>query len=82
MPFPTYYKRLEYGYTVEEALLIPKNMPRWMWLVEQEEGLPIIEVVKREKSFGVSDAELAFSFEVHKDTLGHWLRKWRREGKL
>ena len=78
----TFYKRLGYGYTVEQAHLIPKHMPRWMWLVEQEEGQPIIDVVERLKSCGMSDAAIAYSFEVNKHTLGHWLRKWRREGKL
>jgi hypothetical protein len=78
----TFYKRLDYGFTVEQALLIPKHMPRWMFQIEQEEGLSILEVVKREKAMGVSDADLAFSFEVKKDTLGHWLRKWRRAGEL
>jgi hypothetical protein len=82
MDYSTFYKRLAYGYTVAEALLIPYQMPRWMFAIEQEEGMPIIDVVKREKSLGVSDGRLAESFEINKHTLGHWLRKWRRAGQL
>lgn len=79
----TFYKRqTQDGYTVDEALLIPKGMPRWMWQVQQEEGCSIIEVIKREKLMSVSDADIARSFGVKKDTLGYWIRKFKREGKL
>lgn len=79
----TFYKRQERdGYSVEEALSIPKGVPRWIWLIEQEEGLPIVEVIKREQLMGVSDADIARSFDVKVDTLGHWIRKFKREGKL
>lgn len=78
----TFYKRLDYGYTPEQALSIPKGMPRWMWQIEQEAGRDIIEVVRFERSLGLSDARIAEGFGVKKDTLGHWIRKWKREGKL
>jgi hypothetical protein len=83
MIYETYNKRITRdGYTPEQAWLIPVGMPRWMWLVEQEESMPIVEVVKREKSAGVSDAQIACSFGVSKHVLSHWMRKWKREGKL
>lgn len=78
----TYYKRLDYGYSIEEAHFIPKRMPRWMFAIEQSEGLPILEVVKREVAAGVNDVQMAHSFDVNPATLYHWLRKWRRAGEL
>jgi transposase-like protein len=82
MDYSTFYKRLAYGYTVAEALLIPKRMPRWMYAVEQEEGLSIIDVVKRERAAGVNNVQIAHSFEVNPATLYSWIRKWRRAGVL
>jgi hypothetical protein len=83
MMYGTWHKRITRdGYTPEQAFHVPKRMPLWMWLIEQEERMPIIEVVRREQLAGVSDSMIAASFGVHKDTLGHWIRKWKREGKL
>jgi transposase-like protein len=44
--------------------------------------LPIIDVVKRERAAGVSNVQIAYSFEVNPATLYSWIRKWRRAGQL
>lgn len=80
--YQRYWRRLSYGWPHDVAVLARKGMPRWMFEVEREEGRPIIEVVKSQKIAGASDAEIARSFEVKKDTLGHWIRKWKKAGLI
>lgn len=84
---PTHYSRYNkrmtrYGFNHEQAFFVPVRQPLWQWLVEQEERLPIIQVVQRERNHGVTDAEIARGFGVKKDTLGHWIRKWKKQGLL
>lgn len=57
-------------------------MPLWMFRAEKEEGLKMPEIIKREISCGSSYAQIAASFGVHKDTFGHWVRKWKKAGIL
>lgn len=71
-----------YGFTPEEAFTIPKNKPLWMARIESDEGLSMVDIVKRERRVGVSDAMIAASYDIHKDTLGHWIRKWQKSGLL
>lgn len=78
----TLYKRLDYGYTPTEALSIPKHMPRWMWQIEQEAGRDILDVIRFERGMGLSYSRIAEGFGVNRHTLFHWVRKWKREGKL
>jgi len=80
--YSTFYKRLGYGFSFEDAHALAKNKPRWMAVIERDEGFDFIEILKRERSCGVSDAQIARSFSVHKDTLGHWIRKWKNAGLL
>jgi DNA invertase Pin-like site-specific DNA recombinase len=81
--YQRYHKRLTcYGYTPEEALYLPVRMPRWMAAIEAEEGMPIIDVIKRELKAGSNYSQIARSFDVHRDTMYHWIRKWNDKGLL
>jgi hypothetical protein len=77
-----YQKRLAYGYTPEQAFSLPKRMPRWMAAIEEEEGLPIIDVIKRELKAGNNYSQIARSFDLPIWKMYHWIRKWTKEGKL
>jgi len=84
---PTHYSRYNkrltaYGYTHEQAYAVPIRQPLWQWLIEQEEGLPIIEVIQRELDHGISVSEIARGFDVKICTLYHWVRKWKKQGLL
>lgn len=80
--YSRYTKRLEYGYTPEQALTIPPGIPRWMAEVEKEEGCNFLSFLRRERTIGQTWAQIARSIEVKKDTLGHWVRKYQRAGLL
>lgn len=77
-----YHKRLAYGYTPEQALHLPVRMPRWMAAIEAEEGMPIVDVIKRELKAGMNYSQIARSFDVRVDTMYHWIRKWIDKGLL
>ena len=76
----SYYKRLSYGYSVEEAHTLPKNKPRWMQRIEDEEQMPMRDLLAHAAVMAVATgytcADLAREWGVHKDTLGYWARKW------
>jgi hypothetical protein len=77
-----YQKRLAYGYTPEQAFSLPKRMPRWMAAIEDEEGMPIIDVIKRELKAGNNYSQIARSFDLPIWRMYHWIRKWAKEGML
>lgn len=78
-----YQKRITRdGYTPEQAFYLPPNIPRWQFIVEQEEGAPVYDVVRREMNRGLSLTHIARSFEVSKDVLCYWVRKWKKQGLL
>ncbi len=76
----TYYKRLAAGYDHEQAHTLPKHCPRWMRAIEEQEGQPLREILtaaaKAAPHTGYTCADLAREWGLHKDTLGHWCRKW------
>lgn len=81
--YSRYHKRLTcYGYTPEQALQLPVRMPRWMAAIEAEEGMPIIDVIKRELKAGMNYSQIARSFDLPIWKMYHWIRKWTKEGKL
>jgi DNA invertase Pin-like site-specific DNA recombinase len=77
-----YQKRLAYGYTPEQAFSLPKRMPRWMAAIEDEEGLPIVDVINRELKAGMNYSQIARSFDMNIATLYHWIQKWEKQGLI
>jgi hypothetical protein len=77
-----YARRKRYGFTKKQAKEVPAGMPLWMWKIEQAEGMSFAKFVNNHMKFGVSDAEIARSCEVKKDTMGYWIRKYRRLGLI
>ena len=53
---------------------------RWAKSVEEEEGIPIHEVIQREKSFGIPHSVIADSFEVGDRTYRAMLDRLRKKG--
>lgn len=80
--YQRYQKRLAYGWRAEQALLVPRNIPRWVDDIEKEYQCSFVLFLKRERTLGQSWAQIARSIEVKKDTLGHWVRKYKRQGLL
>jgi len=74
--YQRYFARVNYyGFTNEEAYYCPKNMPLWMYRLEQEEGVSFVEFVNCGLSKGLRIADIARSIGEHYDTVYHWIRK-------
>lgn len=80
--YQRYWKRLQYGYSHDQAYSVPKGMPRWMFDIEQQEQRSIIDVVSQAFRAGSTIADIARSFGVSHSRIFHWVRKWRKEGLL
>tara|TARA_R110000868_G_scaffold207972_5_gene457115 strand:+ start:1809 stop:1994 length:186 start_codon:yes stop_codon:yes gene_type:complete len=57
-----------------------KITSKWARKVEEEEGMPIVEVIKRERSFGVPDCTIAASFEIDRKAYQAMLDRLRKKG--
>ena len=78
-----YYSRAKRcGWTIQQTRSIPLGYHKWIWEIEQEEGMPITEVIKRERRAGCSYQTIARSFGVHRETLRRHINNWKREGLL
>jgi len=78
--YQRYYQRIKAGkFTEEEAYHCPAHTPLWMYRLEKEEGIPLMEIIAQELARGFCVAEIARSFEVHRDTLDHWIKKLKRQ---
>lgn len=53
---------------------------KWVQQVEEEEGMPFVDVVRREKSFGVPDHVIADSFEIDQRTYHAMIGRIREKG--
>lgn len=52
----------------------------WVRRAEQEEGASIVDIIKRERSFGVKDSTIADSLEVPYKTFHAMIRRMRQQG--
>ena len=59
---------------------MPVIKAAWAKKVEEEEGMCILEVIKRERQFGVPDAVIADSFEIQAKCFNAAMRRLRDKG--
>jgi hypothetical protein len=59
---------------------MPVIKAEWARQVEEEEGMCIIDVIRRERAFGVSDAVIADSFEIQAKCFNAAMRRLRDKG--
>lgn len=75
--YRTLVSRLERdGYTDEEAMSIPPNVPRWVWHIEQREGRSLREILEEAARRGRKLTYLADAYEVPYERLRSYVRKW------
>jgi hypothetical protein len=59
---------------------MPVIKAAWAKKVEEEEGMCILDVIKRERAFGVSDSVIADSFEIQAKCFNAAMRRLRDKG--
>jgi len=82
MHLSTFYARTAKGYTVEQALTMPKYVRKWQFELEAKEGQTLLEIVRREFAAGVSLHAIERSFGLKRDTLYYRVKRWKEQGLL
>lgn len=79
--FSTLHRRIKYyGYTLDEAINCPSGTPLWLYRIEQDEGMPLVELLRgaaaTAKQTGYTLADMAREWGVAHHTLQHWSTKY------
>jgi hypothetical protein len=59
---------------------MPVIKAEWARQVEKEEGMCVLDVIRRERAFGVPDAVIADSFEIQAKCFNEAMRRLRGKG--
>lgn len=75
-------RRIEKGWSPENARGAAPRRPLWMVEAEAEAGMDIVELVKIERANGYTWTDIATGLCIDKNLLTWWVMKWRRLGLI